>query len=327
MLNEKNDLKTLGDALLAFKKEIKIRKDNIITLKKEISPLNDNNVLNSRDVNSSMLNVIRTIQSLRLNSVKLVKIFLSIREKLTYYSIIGKFNLEDIKNNYNFDLDFLLKMKEELKFLKEFSGLNKYFDVDKIDIFFSNFVPNNNNIETNINIQIPENLKKDIESLNYIILQEKLLNLMKNVNNKDDSNIYRLKRTLNFMGINFKDKIFEENDKLKKEIESMKQYLKERKKKYEEEEKEREKIEFKRHKQIKQRELEFELDYKKLYKEKEEIFNKNNVLKGKIQSIESENEQNKNKIENIVMKISVQNEELRKSRDEFNLSSNKLINK
>ena len=99
----------------------------------------------------------------------------------------------------------------------------------------------------------------------------------------------------------------------------MKQYLKERKKKEEEEEKEREKIEFKRHKQIKQRVLEFELDYKKLYKEKEEIINKNNELKEKMQSIESENEQNKNKIENIVMKISVQNEELRKSRDESDL--------
>ena len=240
MVNEEiNSLKVFGDVLLKLKKEKKLRKNNIISLKKYINSL-INELNDKNDTHTLICNIIDLIQSLRLNAVNIMQSFIKVREILTYYTLVGKIDIEKLNKNYEYDPAYLLKLKKDLEFLNEYEGLEKYFDLDNIDEFFTNFSLKDDEMSNYVNIQIPDILINNIVECNYILLQEKIYQNLNNIN--INNNYGRLKSYLSSLGIFFKIDVLDENLRQKQKIEKLNLYITEMKTKISNEEKEREQI-------------------------------------------------------------------------------------
>ena len=204
LINEKSNLKRFGDTLLKLSKEINCREENIHSLKRYVfSLVNNSNYLEDeedekikKNKDSIILNIISLIKSLRINSLNVITHFLKIREIVTYYNLVGKIDMKLINKEYNYDENYLIKMKNDMMFLNEFPQLSKYFDMNnsEIDPFLTNFSPNSNNyskINNNkVKIPVSDDLKKVIEQCRYILIHETFLsNLKSNIEiiNKNDN--------------------------------------------------------------------------------------------------------------------------------------------
>ena len=205
LINEKSNLKRLGEALVKLSKEITSRENNIQSLKRYILALiNSTNYFENeeddrikRNRESVILNIIGLIKSLRLNSVNVVTHFLKVREIITYYNLVGKIDMKLINKEYNYNERYLIKMITDMNFLNEYPKLAKYFDMNnsEIDAFLTNFAPKNTNnmnyskMNSNkVKIPVSEDLKKAIGQCRYILIQEKFLDNIKpdlDNNNKD----------------------------------------------------------------------------------------------------------------------------------------------
>ena len=198
-INEKNSLKRFGEALLKLSKEITSRENNIHSLKRYVFSLanssnyfeNEENEKIKNNRESIILNMIGLIKTLRLNSVNVVTHFLKVREIVTYYNLVGKIDMKLISKEYNYDPNYLVKMRDDMSFLGESQKkLSKYFDMtNDIDAFLTNFAPRNTNnysyskLNSNkVKIPVSDDLKKAISQCRYIILQELLFENM-NSNN------------------------------------------------------------------------------------------------------------------------------------------------
>ena len=153
--NELNELKTDIDKLL---ENIKIRKE-----------------------------LIRDLKYLNKN---LKLIFKSDGKEYNLLLKIGKYNIDLIIQNYNLDINYLIKMKEETKFLKE--GNAKYFfniseDQSPFLIKASEEDFNSKKDPFIFIVPITEELRTKIEKCNYIIYQELIAYQTKNIKN----NIFR----------------------------------------------------------------------------------------------------------------------------------------
>ena len=249
-INEKNNLKRFGDTLLKLSKEINSREENIHSLKRYVySLVNNSNYFEDeedekikKNKDSIILNIISLIKSLRINSLNVITHFLKIREIVTYYNLVGKIDMKLINKEYNYDENYLLKMKNDMMFLNEYPKLSKYFDMQNsdIDAFLTNFAPNNNNyskINNNkVKIPVSDDLKKVIEQCRYILIHETLLNNLKSnieIINKNDNqsnpNLYNKNnsskinnisstRVKNYSTISSKIQFFREDDENKKEF-------------------------------------------------------------------------------------------------------------
>jgi hypothetical protein len=86
-INEKNNLKRFGEALIKLSKEISSRENNIHSLQRYVfSLVNSGNYFedeederNKRNRENTIMNIISLIKSLRLNSVNVVTHFLKVR--------------------------------------------------------------------------------------------------------------------------------------------------------------------------------------------------------------------------------------------------------
>lgn len=301
MINEEiNSLKVFGDVLLKLKKEKKLRKNNIISLKKYINSL-INELNDKNDTHNLINNIIDLIQSLRLNVVNIMQYFLKVREILTYYTLVGKIDIEKLNKNYEYDPAYILKLKKDLEFLNEYEGLEKYFDIDNIDEFFTNFALKDDEMSNYVNIQIPDILINNIGECNYILLQEKIYQNLNNIN--INNNYERLKSYLSSLGIFFNIDILDENLFQKQKIEKLNSYITEMKTKISNEEKEREQIEYKKFKQNKQKELEYELKIQKLEFEQKDLIQDKNYLNKELDEVtklmEKKKDEHLNKEENL----------------------------
>ena len=201
-INEKSNLKRYGETLLKLSKEISSRENNIHSLRKYCySLINSSDYFedekDKRNQKSTILNIINIIKSLRLNSVKIINLFLEVREITTYYNLIGKIDMKLINKDYNYDEKYLIKMRKDMNFLNEIPQLSKYFYMNdtEIDPFLTNFAPKNitnkNYSKFNsskVKIPVSENMKKDITQCRYALLQESFFDKM-----KDDLNITKQK--------------------------------------------------------------------------------------------------------------------------------------
>ena len=133
LINEKNNLKRFGEALVKLSKEITSRENNIQSLRRYILALiNNTNYFENeeddrirRNRESVILNIIGLIKSLRLNSVNVVTHFLKVREITTYYNLVGKIDMKLINKEYKYNENYLLKMITDKNFLNEFPKLSK----------------------------------------------------------------------------------------------------------------------------------------------------------------------------------------------------------
>ena len=226
-INEKISLKRFGDALLKLSKEISSRENNIHSLKRYVfSLLNNSNYFEDeenekikKNRENIILNMIGLIKSLRINSVNVITHFLKVREIVTYYNLVGKIDMNLISKEYNYEQNYLAKMRDDMSFLGESPKLAKYFDMNnyEIDAFLTNFSPskaknqaysklNNNKVK----IPVSEDLKKAINQCRYILLQEtffeninkKIYNQEQMININDYQNDNEFDKTLNNSKIN-----------------------------------------------------------------------------------------------------------------------------
>lgn len=203
--NEKRNLAKFKDALVKLSKEITSRENNIRTLKKYIFSLlnsvnyfeNEEDEKQRRNKESIILDIVGIIKSLRLNSVNVITHFLKLREISTYYRLVKKINMKAISEDYNYDENYLKKMKEDMLFLKECQGLQKYFIMNngEIDAFLTNFAPRTNSNESyskiNSNkakIPVSEELNKFINQCRYILIQESFFDNMRDGGSQLDFN-------------------------------------------------------------------------------------------------------------------------------------------
>jgi uncharacterized protein YlxW (UPF0749 family) len=108
--------------------------------------------------------------------------------------------MKAISEEYNYDENYLKKMKEDMAFLKECQGLQKYFVMNngEIDAFLTNFAPRTNSNESyskiNSNkakIPVSEELNKFINQCRYILIQESFFDNMRGGGSQFDFNSKR----------------------------------------------------------------------------------------------------------------------------------------
>ena len=201
---EKYYLKRFKDSLVKLNKEIIARENNIRSLKKYIFILqnsgnyfeNEEDMKQKRSKDSSISKIVLIIKSLRLNSVNVIKHFLKVREISTYYFSVKKIDMKAISEDYNYDENYLKKMKDDMTFLKEYQILQKYFIVNngEIDAFLTNFSPKNNSNENyskinsnKVRIPVSDELNKFINHSRYILIQESFFDSMRNRGNQINS--------------------------------------------------------------------------------------------------------------------------------------------
>ena len=194
--NEKKNLARFKDSLVKLSKEITSRENNIRALKKYIFSLlnsinyfeNEEDEKQRKNKESIILDIVGIIKSLRLNSVNVITHFLKVREISTYYTLVKKIDMKTISEDYNYDENYLRKMKDDMAFLKECQGLQKYFVMNngEIDAFLTNFAPRSNSNESyskinsnKVKIPVSEELNKFINQCRYILIQETFFDNMR----------------------------------------------------------------------------------------------------------------------------------------------------
>ena len=197
-IQEKNNIKKFMDSLLVLKKEIENRENNIDQLKK-LNSYVQNIISSGEDINSInqiLQNAITLIKNLRINAVNIVKKIAKVNQLTTYYSSSGIFNINRLKPEYSYDTKYLIKMKEDLKFLKN-SALSTFIEMNNgiIDPFLTNCAPNPNGIKSNKReIPISDDIMKLIIQSRYELWQQTALN--DNIE-KDNNENYNMKSSDN----------------------------------------------------------------------------------------------------------------------------------
>ena len=191
MLNEYNELYNLLNELHILLNNIKLRKEFIIKLRK----INKNLklIFNSegKEPNNFLVKSMSNyIEKLRKATINICFAMKNVKNKVMNENLSEKYNIDLISQNYNFDKNYLIKMKEEMKFLKE--GNAKFFfkiteDKSPFLIKASEEDDNSKNDPFICIVPMADEIKLKIEKCNYIIYQELIAYQNKDLNN----NIYR----------------------------------------------------------------------------------------------------------------------------------------
>ena len=175
-LKELKELSELKNNIISLIKEIKLRK-------KTLSKLFQLNNLLNRDIvtevnapdNTTLKEISEQIVNLRMHSINICFKMKKIKNKIYEGYIYGKFDLDIISNKFGFDKDYLIKMKEEMKFLKK-GKIGAFFNIGKSpDPFLiktSENVFNNKNDASFYVIPMSKEVDESIKQCNYFIYQE-----------------------------------------------------------------------------------------------------------------------------------------------------------
>ena len=177
-IQEKENLQKFRYSLMKLRKEILNRENNIESLIKIIRAIESQN-----EIENLLKEVINIIKSLRLNAVNIVFYMQKIRELSFYYYFQGKWDLTKIRKDYLFNNNYLLKMKDDLNFLRN-TILKNYIEMNNspIDAFLINCSLRNKDSKNKIVIPLTEELSKIIEQCKYTIIQDQLLDNIYNKN-------------------------------------------------------------------------------------------------------------------------------------------------
>ena len=209
---EKNNIKKFKESLLSLKKEIENRESNLTKLKK-LNFLVQSIVGNGNEVNSLnqiLQTCVSLIKNLRINAVNIVKKISKVNQLITYYTFSKKFNMNKLKPEYAYDSQYLYKMKDDLKFLKN-SALSDFIEMNntEIDPFLTCCDINQLGIKGNkIIIPISDDIMKLIIESRYELLQETVFNnidkdtnnenlMLKNCDNANNANYLKKYSNLN----------------------------------------------------------------------------------------------------------------------------------
>ena len=192
---EIKELSELKSHIIALIKEIQLRKKTL----NKISVLNKNLeeivITEGKDVDEEILkNISDNITNLRIYTVNICHRMSKIKGKIAQGFFCGKYNLDIISEKFGFDQNYLIKMKEEMQFLKD-GYIKHFFNIinDLTPFLMKASEPNTNNNGEPYRYVVPisNELKENIKQCNYYIYQELICiqNLrMKNLNEKFGSN-------------------------------------------------------------------------------------------------------------------------------------------
>jgi hypothetical protein len=174
--NEFIELEGLIKEIDTLLNNIKSRKE-IINKMKEINN-NLKLIFKSDEKESNKLlvkNMSNYIEKMRIITINICFLMKKIKKKIYNGSMTAKYNIDLISQSFNFDKNYLIKMKEELDFLKE--GNAKYFfniseEKDPFLIRASNNDENSKKDPFIYIVPITEEIRTKIEKCNYIIYQE-----------------------------------------------------------------------------------------------------------------------------------------------------------
>ena len=186
---EIEELNSIKNCIKDLKYFINLRKSNLYEIKDLNKKLEQELLEKNANGKEVILNKIsEKIVLLREHTINICKNM----KKLKYYIFsinnLGKYNIDLISKNFNFDKNYIIKMKSELKFLRE--GFTKYyFDIENDQ---SPFLLKASD-KTTINkedyflriIPLNENLRKEISDCNFYIYQELIAYQNANSNKKN----------------------------------------------------------------------------------------------------------------------------------------------
>ena len=191
MLNEYNELNNLLNELDILLNSIKLRKELLFNLQRINKDLKL--IFNAKDKepnNFLVKTMSKYIEKMRKSTINICFAMKNIKNKVMNENLKEKYNINLISQNYNFDKNYLIKMKEEMKFLKE--GNAKFFfkiteDKSPFLIKASEEDDNSKNDPFLRIVPMSDEIKLKIDKCNYIIYQELIAYQNKDLNN----NIYR----------------------------------------------------------------------------------------------------------------------------------------
>ena len=214
-LKEIKELTELKSNINSLLKEIKLRKKsleklNILNIKLGEIVMTEGNNIDDKIIKD----ISDEINNLRLYTVNICYKMKKIKNKLYEGHMCGKYDLDIISDKFGFDKNYLIKMKEEMNFLKE--GYIKH--LFNINNDYSPFLLktsekiNNSNGEPTIHIvPITNELKENIKQCNFYIYQELIFfqnNKVKNPYEKIISSYKNENKNINYnnyKGINLND--------------------------------------------------------------------------------------------------------------------------
>jgi hypothetical protein len=113
--------------------------------------------------------LVQCIKNIRIMSVNIVNYFIKIREICSYHILGGKFDLDRLNKVYQYDRNYLIKMKYDLEFLKE-SCLNNYFNFSgEADPFLISAAQQDGDKYV---VQINEDMLSAIKNSQFLIMQD-----------------------------------------------------------------------------------------------------------------------------------------------------------
>ena len=175
-LKEFKELSELKNNINSLMKEIQIRKKSLENLFKLNNLLKEDENSEENSPNEQIIKEIsEQIINLRLHSVNICFKMKKIKNKIYEGYIYGKFDLDDISKIFGFDKDYLIKMKEEMNFLKD-GKIKLYFNIGyNPDPFLTKVSENTNNANNKFSsnlIPMSKELEESIKQCNYFIYQE-----------------------------------------------------------------------------------------------------------------------------------------------------------
>ena len=207
---EIKELTELKNNIYSLLKEIQFRKKVL----KELYYLNklgetfksqENNDSSTSEAN--IKNISDQIEKLRKYTINICFIMKKIKSIIYEGYHHGKYDLNIISQNFGFDKNYLVKMKEEMSFLKE-GYIKYYFNIGDLNPFLlkASEKINNYNGEHNIHIvPISNEIKEKIKQCNYYIYQELIYYQNSKINNFSNRAISPCKINNNQYDINNDD--------------------------------------------------------------------------------------------------------------------------
>ena len=175
--NEMKNLNKFREILIKFTNDVTQREKNIQLLRKFEEIVESTFPEGDQQLNDSILNdIINVIEALRYNSINCVNSLLKVRELSYYKSLNGKFNFNKMNKAYIYNNDYLIKMKNDMNFLRN-SYLGNYIDftngdIDPFLICCSPKKNSRNRRQDKITIPINDELMKRIKQAKYYFIQD-----------------------------------------------------------------------------------------------------------------------------------------------------------
>ncbi len=196
-LNEKIDfyqseidtLNLFRGILIKLKNSIKERNNCLLELKNLNKQLSEVLKNKSPESNEEIFEFISNeIQKLRKCTINIVNSFVNFRKEINQFSMDGKYNINRLEKRFCFDRNYLIKMKEELHFIKD-GYIKFFFDVnDDNSPFLIKASESNSNDSFIRKVPITEDEREEIKKCQFLIYQDLIFYQNRNYFN---GNIFR----------------------------------------------------------------------------------------------------------------------------------------